>query len=304
LTSGRLFFVFPALWFVDVSYFPWEALYFVMNGSAKVGLFIDLENLRYELLKRGREFDPQRLIQKARKYGLVKVAYAYADFTKQPELLQGKFEASMIKRVDVPLRLRDDGRLKSSADLHMVMDIFETVLFNDDIETFILGTGDKDFTRASAMLVNRFGKRVVISGVPGSVSQVLVDSATVVDPIDPEEHGFGELEVRVAGWMDWMSDHWDHPMYMGIVRYLASGSRPIGLSVGEEDIRGVLNVFMRNSIIFQEPMEMPDNQVRQVVRVNRDHPFVQEAVARRRKTGAERGYGEQPVGEQFDDPGE
>ncbi|MGH2411514.1 MAG: NYN domain-containing protein, partial [Chloroflexota bacterium] len=97
-----------------------------MNGSAKVGLFIDLENLRYELLKRGREFDPQRLIQKARKYGLVKVAYAYADFTKQPELLQGKFEASMIKRVDVPLRLRDDGRLKSSADLHMVMDIFET----------------------------------------------------------------------------------------------------------------------------------------------------------------------------------
>jgi len=28
-----------------------------MNGSAKVGLFIDLENIRYELIKRGREFD-------------------------------------------------------------------------------------------------------------------------------------------------------------------------------------------------------------------------------------------------------
>ena len=36
-----------------------------MNGVAKVGLFIDLENIRYELIKRGREFDPQRLIQKA-----------------------------------------------------------------------------------------------------------------------------------------------------------------------------------------------------------------------------------------------
>jgi uncharacterized LabA/DUF88 family protein len=278
-----------------------EALYFIMNGQAKVGLFIDLENIRYELLKRGREFDPQRLIQKARKYGLVKVAYAYADFTKQPEMLLGKFEAAMIKRVDVPLRQREDGRLQSSADLHMVMDIFETVLFNDDIETFILGTGDKDFTRASAMLVNRFGKRVVICGVPGSISQVLVDSATVVDSVDPEEHGFGELDIRVAGWLDWMSDHWDHPMYMGIVRYLAGGSRPIGLSVGEEDIRGVLNVFVRNAIIFQEPMEMPDGQVRQVVRVNREHPFVLEAVARRRKTGAERGYGEQPDSDQFDD---
>lgn len=256
-----------------------------MNGVAKVGLFIDLENIRYELIKRGREFDPQRLIQKARKYGLVKVAYAYADFSKQPELLQGKFEASMIKRVDVPLRQRDDGRLQSSADLHMVMDIFETVLFNDDIETFILGTGDKDFTRVSAMLVNRFGKRVVICGVPGSISQVLSESATVLDPLDPEEHGFGELEMRVAGWLDWMADHWDHPMYMGIVRYLSSPSRPLGLPVGEEDIRGVLNVFVRNGIIFQEPMDMPDGQVRQVVRVNREHPFVDEAVARRRRLG-------------------
>jgi uncharacterized LabA/DUF88 family protein len=254
-----------------------------MNGLAKVGLFIDLENIRYELIKRGREFDPQRLIQKARKYGLVKVAYAYADFSKQPELLQGKFEAAMIKRVDVPLRQRDDGRLQSSADLHMVMDVFETVLFNDDIETFILGTGDKDFTRVSAMLVNRFGKRVIICGVPGSISQVLVDSATAVDPLDPEEHSFGELEVRVAGWLDWMADHWDHPMYMGIVRYLSSPNRPLGLSVGEEDIRGVLNVFVRNSIVFQEPMEMPDGQVRQVVRVNREHQFVQEAVSRRRR---------------------
>ena len=30
---------------------------------------------------------------------------------------------------------------------------------------------------------------------------------------------------------------------------------------------------------------MPDGQVRQVVRVNREHPFVDEAVARRRRLG-------------------
>jgi hypothetical protein len=48
-------------------------------------------------------------------------------------------------------------------------------------------------------------------------------------------------------------------------------------------------------------MEMPDNQVRQVVRVNRDHPFVQEAVARRRKSGAERGYGDPSESDQFHD---
>src|SRR5260370_21289339 len=176
---------------IPQSSFPWEDSDTSMNGIAKVGLFIDLENIRYELIKRGREFDPQRLIQKARKYGLVKVAYAYADFTKQPELLLGKFEAAMINRVDVPLRQRDACRLQSSADLHMVLDVFETVLFNGDMETFILGTGDKDFTRVSAMLVNRFGKRVIICGVPGSISQVLVDSATIIDPLDPEEHSFG-----------------------------------------------------------------------------------------------------------------
>ena len=65
-------------------------------------------------------------------------------------------------------------RLKSSADLHMLMDIMETALDRPQVSTYVLMTGDSDYIRVITWIKNRFEKRVIVSGVPGTITGDLV----------------------------------------------------------------------------------------------------------------------------------
>ncbi len=75
--------------------------------------------------------------------------------------------------------------VQSTVDLNMVMDIIETVFDRPNISTFVLMTGDKDFTRICARLKLRLNKTVVIVGVPGTVSRDLISSASQFVPLVP-----------------------------------------------------------------------------------------------------------------------
>lgn len=72
---------------------------------------------------------------------------------------------------------------QSTVDLNMLMDIIETVFDRPNINTFVLMTGDRDFTRISARLKLRLNKRVIICGVPGSVSRDLISAAEQFIPL-------------------------------------------------------------------------------------------------------------------------
>ena len=65
----------------------------------------------------------------------------------------------------------------------MLMDIIDCLLDRPNVNTLILMTGDSDFIRVVARARNRFSKKVIISGVPGSVSNDLIASADASDPI-------------------------------------------------------------------------------------------------------------------------
>ena len=68
-----------------------------MAENGEVGLFVDFENVRYGLKNNySREPDPQLLMAKARKYGPVALALAYADFTEHPEYFRRKLEVAGI----------------------------------------------------------------------------------------------------------------------------------------------------------------------------------------------------------------
>ena len=154
-----------------------------MSESGEVALFIDFENVRYGLKNNfGREPDPQYLMAKARKYGPVGVAWAYADFTEHPDFFRRKLEVAGITPRDIARRSPDVAH-KSSSDMAMLMDIIDCLLDRPTVNTLILMTGDSDFIRVVARARNRFSKRVIISGVPGSVSFDLISSADGADPI-------------------------------------------------------------------------------------------------------------------------
>ncbi len=79
--------------------------------------------------------------------------------------------------------------VQSTVDLNMLMDIIETVFDRPTISTFVLMTGDKDFTRISARLKLRLNKTVIVVGIPGTVSRDLISSANQFVPLVPGGNG-------------------------------------------------------------------------------------------------------------------
>jgi uncharacterized LabA/DUF88 family protein len=94
--------------------------------------------------------------------------------------------------------------VQSTVDLNMLMDIIETVFDRPTISTFVLMTGDKDFTRISARLKLRLNKTVIVVGIPGTVSRDLISSANQFVPLVPggspvsmgiNDSGFGPMSM-------------------------------------------------------------------------------------------------------------
>ena len=156
-----------------------------MEPRKEVALFIDFENIRYGTLNAyGVEPRASLLIETARKYGLVNIARAYADFEDFPSEVLRDLQVSGITAVNVQAHQVGDRR-KSGADMDMLIDIIETMLDRAAIPTILLMTGDRDFLRVVTMARNRFGKEVVISGVPGTVSYDLISaSGGNFDPLE------------------------------------------------------------------------------------------------------------------------
>jgi uncharacterized LabA/DUF88 family protein len=74
---------------------------------------------------------------------------------------------------------------QSTVDLNMLMDIIETVFDRPTIGTFVLMTGDRDFTRICARLKLRLNKSVIVVGVPGTVSRDLISAASQFVALTP-----------------------------------------------------------------------------------------------------------------------
>jgi NYN domain len=134
--------------------------------------------------------------------------------------------------------------VQSTVDLNMLMDIIETVFDRPTITTFVLMTGDKDFTRISARLKLRLNKTVIVVGIPGTVSRDLISSANQFVPLVPGGAGT--------------------PMNTGITGALPAiqpGSYPISSSTGTTGAMPAINYQGSSSQQFQLPYGTPPMDV-------------------------------------------
>jgi len=160
--------------------------------SEEVAMFIDLENLRYGLLNNyGIEPDFAYLAAKAKKYGRPSMMRAYADFSEHPRQINRELQVAGIEAMNIPVTrtkyYKPSGpieRVKNAADMALALDAVTQALEADKdekIKTFIIVAGDKDYIRLATLLRNKFGQRIVICGVPGSVSSDLEKAAGEID---------------------------------------------------------------------------------------------------------------------------
>src|SRR5579884_1410943 len=253
-----------------------------INNSSEVAVFVDFENIRYSTIKSfGREPDPIAWRDKALKYGLMAVAKAYADFDQHPSTVRTRLDVAGFEAQHYPAKRSVDqlGRekIESRSDLNFVVDIINTALARPDIKTFLLFTGDKDFIRVVTTLRNRLGKRVVICGVPGSISPDLVAAAGEEDPLQVTQSVDVDLAVIRA------IDAYVRQLHPGFVPTQSHMSRTLWRFLDRtllpsEHIEAKVMEFLRKGILTKRQTINGQGQELVTTELNPRHPLVQEAL--------------------------
>jgi uncharacterized protein (TIGR00288 family) len=144
----------------------------VVAEERKLAMFCDLENIalgvRDSEVKR---FDINMVLERLLEKGKIIVKRAYADWERYSEFKIAFHEAA-IELIDIPQR-RYTG--KNSADIKMVVDAMDLCYAKEHLDTFVVLSGDSDFSPLVSKLKEN-NKYVIGIGVKNSSSNLLVDN--------------------------------------------------------------------------------------------------------------------------------
>jgi len=143
-----------------------------MAEEKKLALFIDFENIAIGSREaKHKSFEIGLVLERLVEKGKIMYKRAYADWGRYTEYKRPFHEAA-IELVDIPQH-RISG--KNSADVRMVVDALDLCYTRAHIDTFVLVSGDSDFSPLVSKL--RENNRYVIGvGVKNSSSELLVDN--------------------------------------------------------------------------------------------------------------------------------
>jgi uncharacterized protein (TIGR00288 family) len=140
------------------------------NGSS-LAVFIDFENLALGFQNRRDKFDIVRVLERLVEKGKIVVKKAYADWSRFGPYTQAMHEAA-IELIEIPKRAQSG---KNSADIRLVVDAIDMAYSKDHIDTFVIVSGDSDFSPLVSKLKEN-GKRVIGLGMVDSTSELLRDN--------------------------------------------------------------------------------------------------------------------------------
>ncbi len=253
-----------------------------MERAAEVAAFVDFENIRYSTINSyGQEPDPVAWRDKALKYGLMSVAKAYADFDQHPPHVRTRLDVAGFEAHHYPVKRSTDSqgreKIASRSDLNLVVDIINTALVRPDIRTILLFSGDKDFIRLVTTLRNRLGLRVIICGVPGSISPDLVAAAGEEDPIEIEQSEDVDLSVIQA------IDAYVKQLHDGFVPTQSHMSRSLWrfidrANLPSEHIEAKVMEFLRKRVLVKRQTINGQGNELVTTELNLQHPLVVKAL--------------------------
>jgi hypothetical protein len=149
------------------------------------------------------------------------------------------------------------------------------VLDRPNVHTYMLMAGDSDYIRVTTWLRNRFGKRVVISGVPGSISADLVLAAGSEDPVEPQpEMAAAEQEAVIAALIG-MVHRREPPLGFWTVRLILDWARDRRNSISANEVATsqAVTTMVQDQMLLREVQERNGREVT-VASLNYDHPMV------------------------------
>jgi uncharacterized LabA/DUF88 family protein len=136
----------------------------------RLSVFIDFENIALGARDaKYKKFDIHLVLQRLIEKGRIVYKKAYADWTRYSEYKR-EFHEAAIELIDIPQRNYTG---KNSADIRMVVDAMDLANSKTHITTFVICSGDSDFSPLVSKLKEN-DKSVIGVGVKNSTSELLI----------------------------------------------------------------------------------------------------------------------------------
>jgi uncharacterized LabA/DUF88 family protein len=138
----------------------------------RLAVFIDFENIALGVRDaQYKKFDINLVLQRLIEKGRIVFKKAYADWTRYSEYKR-EFHEAAIELIDIPQRGYTG---KNSADIRMVVDAMDLIGSKGHITTFVICSGDSDFSPLVSKL-KELDKNVLGVGVKNSTSNLLISN--------------------------------------------------------------------------------------------------------------------------------
>ena len=138
-------------------------------ADERIALFVDYENLAIGAKDRNEKLDMAVIMDALSERGRVVARRAYADWTLFADDRQS-LVSERIEMIEIPQRT---GMVrKNAADIKLAVDAIELAFQRDFITTFVIASGDSDFTPL-VLKLKELNKNVIGVGVEGSTSELL-----------------------------------------------------------------------------------------------------------------------------------
>ncbi|HZR45670.1 MAG TPA: NYN domain-containing protein [Candidatus Manganitrophaceae bacterium] len=140
------------------------------NNTSNMAVFCDLENVALGVRDaRYAKFDIKKVFERLLLKGNILVKKTYCDWDRYKEFKEGMHEAAF-ELIEIP-HIRQSG--KNSADIRMVVDALDLCYTRAHINTFVIISGDSDFSPLVSKLREN-NKTVIGVGVKNSSSDLLI----------------------------------------------------------------------------------------------------------------------------------
>jgi uncharacterized protein (TIGR00288 family) len=143
-----------------------------MNGDSNMAVFCDFENIALGVRDaRYAKFDIGPIFERLLLKGSIVVKKAYCDWDRYKQFKPGMHEAAF-ELIEIP-HVKMSG--KNSADIRMVVDALDLCYTKEHIDTFVIISGDSDFSPLVSKLREN-AKTVIGVGVKNSTSDLLMSN--------------------------------------------------------------------------------------------------------------------------------
>ncbi len=143
-----------------------------MNGERNLAVFCDFENIALGARDaKYASFDMQPVLQKLLLKGSIVVKKAYCDWDRY-KVFKATMHEAAFELIEIP-HVRQSG--KNSADIRMVVDALDLCYTKEHIDTFVIISGDSDFSPLVSKLREN-AKTVIGVGVKSSTSDLLMSN--------------------------------------------------------------------------------------------------------------------------------